>query len=232
MNLLEFSKNELEKIEKQCEDDDGLAIQKLMTKNLMDCIQVFSDAHFSGFSANYAINALTRLLSYKPLTPLTGEDDEWEDVSQYQSGKKLWQNKRCREIFKDENNNAYWVSAKYFSDDEGHTWYTSQDSSIPVTFPFNVPDEPEYIIIDNKERRYDVKKSIYERLDTLFDNELPAFNDFDDNTTLSQYITESDLPKFNEAIKTIHNIDKFSVEPDIDIYIWQLITLIIDSENK
>lgn len=231
MNLVEFSKSELEKIEKQCTDNDSLQIQKAMTSNLMDCIQVFSNAHFSGFTANYAINALHRLLSYKPLTALTGEDDEWEDISQYQDGKKGWQNKRCPEIFKDENGEAYWINGKYFSEDGGHTWFTSKESSVPVTFPYNVPDESDYIIIDNKEQRDDIKKSIYERLDTLFDYHLPAFIDFDENKTLGDYLSKRDLSTFNNAIKTIHNIKEFITEPDMDMYIWQLITIINDSQK-
>ena len=41
------------------------------------------------------------MLQFKPLTPLTGEDDEWCDQSEMSGGEPLWQNKRYSAVFKD-----------------------------------------------------------------------------------------------------------------------------------
>lgn len=55
-------------------------MQDLINKNILEIIEVFSNQGHSGFSAGYAISVLERLLRYKPLTPLTGEPDEWNEV--------------------------------------------------------------------------------------------------------------------------------------------------------
>jgi hypothetical protein len=36
-----------------------------------------------------------------------------------------------------------------FSDDDGKTWWTSRDSSIPIKFPYMVPVEPEKVYVLN-----------------------------------------------------------------------------------
>jgi hypothetical protein len=54
--------------------------------------------HFnSGGAASVAIPVLHRLLCGLPLSPLTGDDDEWADPL---GDGKLLQNKRCSSVFK------------------------------------------------------------------------------------------------------------------------------------
>lgn len=48
-----------------------------MHDNIISIVEMFSEQGHSSFSASYAISHLTRLLEFKPLSPLTGEDDEW-----------------------------------------------------------------------------------------------------------------------------------------------------------
>ena len=45
-------------------------------------MQEFANEGHSGFSASYAISILTKLMDFKPLSPLTGEDDEWNNISE------------------------------------------------------------------------------------------------------------------------------------------------------
>lgn len=76
MNLLEWAKKELDLLNK---DNDGM--QKMMNKNILDILEVFCDQGHSGFSASYLTNILNRLMDWKPLSPLTGADDEWHECS-------------------------------------------------------------------------------------------------------------------------------------------------------
>lgn len=79
---------------------------------------------------------LAKLGRFEPLTPLTGEDDEWIDHTDSNSGKPLYQNKRCGRIFKtsESNDTSY--------DIEGITWldrvgpYYNKDSQVPIEFPY------------------------------------------------------------------------------------------------
>ena len=56
--------------------DSGEPYNDLATKAILDLIELFASQGHSGFSAPYVINAFDRLARFKPLSPLTGEDDE------------------------------------------------------------------------------------------------------------------------------------------------------------
>lgn len=140
-NLVEWAKAELERIGDQ--DDE---MQQIMNKDILQIIEVFSEQGHTGFSASYALNIIKRLLDWKPITALTGDDDEWVNVHD-----DTYQNKRCSSVFKKgkDNSTAYYIDGKVFSDDGGETWYTCRESHVPVTFPYVVPEKPERIILEN-----------------------------------------------------------------------------------
>ena len=147
MNLVEFAENELKILEDGCGDDkEALNMQKIVTEDVMQIVNIFAEQSHSGFSASYVLNLLDRLLRYKPISALTGADDEWEDCSNL--GIPDMQNKRCPSIFKRPDGTAYWVEGKIFSDDGGKSWYTSKDSRIDITFPFKVPLHSESIYVE------------------------------------------------------------------------------------
>lgn len=149
MSLLEFAQSELELLEKSCNDDaEALKMQKVVTQDIMQIVRTFVEQSHSGFSAAYILNILDRILRYKPVSALTGEDDEWVDCSQF--GIQDMQNRRCPAVFKRPDGTAYWVEGKIFSDDGGKSWYTNSDSHVDITFPFVVPLHSENIYVDPK----------------------------------------------------------------------------------
>lgn len=148
--LLSHAENELDLIGLTYQDEMNGA----MRKHILHMIEEFSKEGHSGFSANYAISILTKLLDYKPLSPLTGEDSEWMMISEEMSGSNrgtLYQNKRASHVFKDDDG-AYDIDGKVFwnwqerpldEDEEGYpgihkfkSYYTSRDSRVRVTFPY------------------------------------------------------------------------------------------------
>ena len=147
MSLLSYAESELDHIGLTEEDE----YNGMMRKHILHMIKEFADEGHSGFSAQYAIDILSKLLSFKPLTPLTGEDDEWCDVSEY-SGTTTYQNKRCSYVFKEgKDGEAYNIDGKVFwewyKDEDGNafkSYYGCRDSRVPVTFPYTVPEEPIY----------------------------------------------------------------------------------------
>jgi len=64
----------------------------------LEIVKVFSKQGHSGGSAAIVISLIDKLLNYEPLTPLTYEPDEWNDVSEM-SGSPMWQNKRKSTTF-------------------------------------------------------------------------------------------------------------------------------------
>ena len=132
------------------EDD----MQRMICEHVLKLIEMFSEEGHSGSTAPYTINMFKKLASFKPLTPLTGADDEWTDIRSY-APEPHYQNKRLSSVFKDADGNAYNIDGKVFWEwcmpYEGRepmepykSYYTSRDSRVPVTFPYTPPDEPIY----------------------------------------------------------------------------------------
>ena len=133
-------------------DDTGAykdEMQGMICEHVLKMLQVFSDEGHSGVSAPYAIKVFSRLAMFEPLAPLTGEDWEWHDTGHG------FQNKRASHVFKDYDRNCYDIDGKVFWEwampYEGRepfepykSYYTSRDSRVPVTFPYEVPKEPQY----------------------------------------------------------------------------------------
>ena len=138
-------------------DDNGEycdEMQEMICRHVLALLDVFAAEGHSGSSAPYTINMFKRLASFEPIAPLTGEDWEWNEVSE-RMGNKCWQNKRASHVFKDEtgaydiNGKVFWEWAVSYDDDGKEngihkSYYTSRDSRVPVTFPYVVPEKPIY----------------------------------------------------------------------------------------
>jgi len=123
-------------------EDSPDEMNRAMRKHILHMMQEFAEEGHSGFSASYAIGLLEKLLRYKPLTPLTGADDEWVDVAE-QSGGILWQNKRASHVFKD-NEGAYDIDGKVFwewytdpeTGEKSKSHFTCKESRVMIQFPY------------------------------------------------------------------------------------------------
>lgn len=124
-------------------------MQEAICTNVLKMLEIFADEGHTGSSAPYAINLFQKIASFKPLTPLTGEDWEWHDVSEY-SGRDngpVFQNKRCGNVFKD-NNGAYDINGivwyDWYTNETGEKYkshFTNYKSRVPVTFPYTPKTE-------------------------------------------------------------------------------------------
>lgn len=180
---VEYAKSELARISK-----DGDEMQDTINKNIIDIVELFASQGHSGFTAGYAMSILERLLHFKPLTPLTGEDDEWIDVSD-EMGRRCFQNKRCSSVFKttDAQGNTievHDIDAIVCSDNGGLTWFTSSRFRKNVTFPYEPPTHPEKIYIEYTEDvplgwsgdKYEIITDDKERIEALRTKTQKKFN--------------------------------------------------------
>ena len=149
MNLIEYAESELGRIPK---DKDGM--QEIINQNILDLVKLFSSQGHSGLSGRYVINALSRLLEYKPLNPLTGEDDEWGEPY---GPDETQQNKRCSSVFRSKKEPPHDIDAIAVSDNGGEFWFYSHLFKKEITFPYLPPITPEKIYIE-----YVKEKGIYE----------------------------------------------------------------------
>jgi len=115
-------------------------MQKLICDNIIELLRTFADQGHTGSTAPYVLWHFQKLANFNPITPLTGDDNEWVEV-----GDGLFQNNRDGEIFK-KNGSAYWIDGKIFREPGGAT-FTSFDSRVPVEFPWTKP-EPEIVDVD------------------------------------------------------------------------------------
>ena len=102
---------------------------------VMELIKVFADQGHTGFSAMRTIQLFTRLARYKPLLPLTGSDEEWEQVQD-----NLYQNKRDSAVFKEHKDAlAYYLDAIVWREENG-SCFTGTVEGITshqyIKFPF------------------------------------------------------------------------------------------------
>lgn len=80
--------------------DDNTDPDAHFTENLLAMIAIWIQAGHSGGSAPMAVAMLDQILSYRTLTPLTNNPDEWyQHGGPDDEGTDFWQNKRRGEAF-------------------------------------------------------------------------------------------------------------------------------------
>jgi hypothetical protein len=125
-------------------------MQEAICNHVLKLLDVFHDEGHSGSSALYAIDLFEKLAKFEPVVPLTGEDWEWSDVSEYggRDGGPLFQNKRCGRVFKD-NDGSYDIDGivwyDWHTDEETGEKYkshfTNSESRVTITFPYTPKTE-------------------------------------------------------------------------------------------
>ena len=144
MSLIQYAKNELDCIGMTADGDEYNA---MMRNHILHMVEEFAKEGHSGFSANYAISCLQKLLKFEPLSPLTGKDDEWNYVGDL-GDNPVYQNKRCSRVFKDTDSKAYDIDGYVFwswaTDEQGDkykSYYTNQKSRKYIEFPYTPTTE-------------------------------------------------------------------------------------------
>lgn len=126
MSITEQAKSEMERAKFPA--DEQAAMLKIM--------EIFFEHWDSGGAVAVMAPVLQRLLAGKPISPLTGADDEWfrpmDDV-------ECWQNVRCGTVFKERRRTGGWITYDIdraplpdgkFNPDH-HRW-----AAYEITFPY------------------------------------------------------------------------------------------------
>lgn len=137
MEFLEFCRYEIERAGLFSEDGDFYGGRT--GKALMELCEVFSKQEHSGMSAGLVAGLFKRLAEWKPISPLTGDEDEWIEITD-----NLYQNKRCPSVFKEgKMGKAYQADYYVFVDKDGFS-YTNKDSRKYIEFPYTPKNEVVY----------------------------------------------------------------------------------------
>lgn len=94
-----------------------------------ELVAVFASQRHTAVTGAYTAARVAKLFAGSPLLPLTGGADEWEPF-----GPGLWQNKRCRSVFKDDSN-AWDHDAVVFRRPDGVV-YATPASRLGIKFPY------------------------------------------------------------------------------------------------
>ena len=106
-------------------DYDGM-----LGEAVLELIKVFAKQGHSGHSAPMVVYIFEKLANYQTITPLTGEDSEWNDAAGLTDN--TFQNNRNSAVFKDgKNGRAHYIDAIIWRT-ERSTW----TGSAVVTSPY------------------------------------------------------------------------------------------------
>lgn len=147
-NMLSWAEEELKRYNFDFYGDN-------MNKAVLEVLKTLSDQGHTNMSASIVISLVDRLWSWKPLTPLTGEDDEWISEPKFMEG--TLQNKRYSAVFKNkETGECYDVEGIVFEEpyEDHYVSFTCNKSKVPVTFPYMPPDRyPRYRLKYNTDEK-------------------------------------------------------------------------------
>lgn len=156
-NLVDYAQAEFEAL--GWVDSEGRfndPVQESICHNILDLLIIFGRQGHSGTSGAYALDLFTKLAKCEPLGPLTGDDSEWRDVSEFwDNGTTQYQNRRYSSVFKDDTgaydtNGIVWYELYTDSDGvERKTYFTDSNSRVYITFPYT--PKTEYKLVTYKE---------------------------------------------------------------------------------
>lgn len=175
-NTAKHAEIELKILSQSATDPDNRPIIEPFTNEIIALCEAFGKSGQSGGSAPYTTaaiaDAIKKLLSFKPIAPITGLPDEWMDVSA-ETGEPMFQNKRLGSLFKDGDGRPYYLDAIVWKTKTGTGWsgrakirtpngdneilsraYVKSFPFKPKTFYIDVneievaPDDWDFIVID------------------------------------------------------------------------------------
>ncbi len=104
MSLVQHAKNELA-FTGYGDDYDGM-----IGTAVMELIEKFADQGHSGYSAFKVAAIFNELASYRPLSELTRNPDEWMHIEEAVAGRPdMWQNKRRPDAFSTNGGMTYYL---------------------------------------------------------------------------------------------------------------------------
>jgi len=133
MGLVDHAKVELEIAGLLSEEGDFYG--GMTGKAVLELMEVFAKQGHSGMSAPIVADLFQKLANYKPLGPITGQDEEW-NLLDYGDDLK-YQNKRQSGVFKDADGRVTYNSGIVKRTPNGGTWsgplYLTREDAINDT---------------------------------------------------------------------------------------------------
>lgn len=114
--------------------------QESVCNDVLRLLDTLGEQGHSGTTITYTLDMFMELATFKPLSPLTGEDWEWIEIcDERTNGVSVFQNKRCSHVFKQSDRfdgRPYDIDAVIFWE-----WYTDPDTGEKHKCYFNTPPD-------------------------------------------------------------------------------------------
>lgn len=101
-NLVDHARRELTRAGMYDSGDVFDNYNNMVADAVMGLTELFAEQGHSGFSAGLTIHLFSELASFKAITPLSDNPEEWVEV-----GPSVWQNVRDSECFSEDGGKSY-----------------------------------------------------------------------------------------------------------------------------
>lgn len=158
-NVKSFAQKEIELVVRHARNKGDQALIEEFAPEMLALIDKFGNSGQSGGSAPYTagaiVEALKKLLLFKPIAPIMNEDEEWGDTGFGSEG--MLQNKRCYSLFKEHKDaDPYYLDAIVWKTPSGGTFtgsaFLGEERIRSRQYIKEFPFEPKTFIIDVDEK--------------------------------------------------------------------------------
>jgi len=169
---LKILQSQFEKDKEYADEDEDEYEDKLCIHNYIDVIReilkIASDEGHSGFSASFYAsvlsNTIKNALTFNPLSPLTGEDSEWNNLDNALGGKEMYQNNRLSAVFKDgKNGQAYYIDAIRFQGEDEYDCFSGSIKDFRTNKVLNSRQYIKSFPFTPKNFSIDVARELYDK---------------------------------------------------------------------
>lgn len=157
---MNFTDKEIEILLKTTPD----ALIKDFIPEIKAIVKKFNESGQSGGSAPFYAATISetikKLCLKEPITPISGIDEEWNNVTDINDGEEMYQNCRCSALFKHgKNSNPYYIDAIVFQGENEYDTFTGSVEDISsLQFIKDFPFTPKTFYIKVYREEYDEKK--------------------------------------------------------------------------
>lgn len=146
MNLTAYAEQEMKAVGLHEPDAD---YGGMIYDAVLELVKTFAEQGHSGTSAAQTLAIFSKVAAFQPLKPLTGEDDEWTDVSE-----EYYQNKRNYAVFKEKaTGRSYFLDAIVWkTQNGGHYTGSTEDGTESRQYIRSFPFVPKTFYVDVVER--------------------------------------------------------------------------------
>ena len=156
-----FAEEELYILSKSSTDLEDRPLVEPFIQEIIALCDKFGSSGQSGGSAPYTAKAISntieKLCLQKPISPITGIEEEWVDVSHTSDRREknniMYQNRRCSALFKNTNGKVWYLDAISWNEQRGCQWngiakLPNGEEIHSHQFVRRFPFEPKTFVID------------------------------------------------------------------------------------